>query len=253
MADFRTHVLGAALASGGAATSLMLVGAADRQSVIGYFVLGVVGGMLPDIDSKSSVPVRIAFNVLAVTAGFLMVFAFAHRYSLLELLILGGTSFMLVRHGVFTLFSRCTVHRGLIHSVPAGAAFGLIATLLSHHFFGASALTAWFCGLFVFMGFIVHLLLDEAYSVNLMGLKLKKSFGTAFSFGSIKNWGGTLLLYLLVLILWQSSPSMAPVKQVLASAQTYQTLAQRLVPSQGWFQGLLSSMLPPPPPPTKQP
>jgi hypothetical protein len=56
-----------------------------HQAVIGYFVLGVIGGLLPDIDLPTSVPVRIAFAALAVVAGFLVVFTFGSRYSLVEL------------------------------------------------------------------------------------------------------------------------------------------------------------------------
>ena len=123
MADFKTHLIGAAAVSGVAATALVMAKVASHQAVMGYFSLGVVGGLLPDIDSDTSIPLRIAFNALAVTSGFMLVFALGHRYSLAELIILWLLSFVAVRYGVCSLFTALTVHRGLLHSLPAGAFF----------------------------------------------------------------------------------------------------------------------------------
>ncbi|HXH03045.1 MAG TPA: metal-dependent hydrolase [Candidatus Competibacteraceae bacterium] len=244
MADFRTHLLGAAAVSGAAATGLLLAGAAGREAVVGYFSLGVIGGLLPDIDSETSIPVRVAFTVLALLAAFLMVFVFAARYSLIELFILGVASFAVVRYGVFSLFSRFTVHRGLIHSIPAGLAFALGTTLLAHRFFAAAPLAAWLCGAFILLGFLVHLTLDELYSVNLMGMRVKSSFGTALCLGSLDNPLGTAALYLLVVLLWLASPSLQPLLGLLLDDATYRVLLERLVPrsGQGWFRGLLTTL-----------
>ncbi len=110
-----------------------------------------------------------AFHVLAVVGGFLLLFAVGRRYSLAELVILWSACFVLIRYGLFALFTRFTVHRGLIHSIPAGALFGLIAVLLAHRCFGTSALAAWLCGSFLFSGFLTHLVLDELYSVDTGG------------------------------------------------------------------------------------
>ena len=107
MANFNTHLLGAAAVSGLAATVLVMSGAAPHQAVIGYFVLGTIGGLLPDIDLPTSVPVRIAFMALAVVAGFLVVFTFGRRYSLVELVILWMAAFFLIRYGCLLYTSRC--------------------------------------------------------------------------------------------------------------------------------------------------
>ena len=127
MADFNTHLMGAAAVSGLAATVLVMTGQFPHQAVIGYFVLGVIGGLLPDLDSPTSIPIRIAFAVVAVVAGFLVVFTFGRRYSLVELDILWFGCFLFIRYGLFNLFDRVTAHRGLIHSIPAGIGFGLFA------------------------------------------------------------------------------------------------------------------------------
>ena len=241
MADFKTHMMGAAVVSGVLATGMSMAGIATNQAVMGYFFLGVVGGLLPDVDSDTSIPIRIAFNVLTVVAGFLLVFHYAQHYSLVELAILWATCFVLIRYGIFSLFTYITVHRGLFHSIPAGAVFGLITTLLAYRFFGSSALHAWTCGLFIFLGFLVHLLLDEIYSVDLAGMQIKRSFGTAFNLGSLDDPLGTAALYLVLISLFLISPPADNFIKVFSNATLYFELLQRLVPQQGWFRGLLPS------------
>ena len=166
-------------------------------------------------------------------------FAFAQRYSLAELTLLWLGSFLAVRYLVFQLFTTLTTHRGLIHAIPAGLCFGLLTVVAAHWFFGASALHAWLCSGFVMLGFLVHRLLDEIYSANLMGMAMKSSFGSAFSLGSLENPAGTLALYLLLAgLYWLSLPPDA-LLQLLFSGQTYRGMANRLWPGQGWFRGLL--------------
>lgn len=244
MADFKTHMLGAALVSGIAATGMAMVGDNTGQSVLGYFALGVVGGILPDIDSDSSIPIRVAFNVLSVIVAFLLVFHFSGNWSLLELLLLGLGGYLLVRFGVFSVFTAFTVHRGLIHSIPAGVMAGLIAVLLTDGVFDLGAVTAWTVGTFVFCGFLVHLLLDEIYSVDLMGATIKRSFGTAFNLGSIGNPLGTAVLYLGIAALYWACPPVHGFAATVTDPSTYQTLLDRLLPSGPWFQGLWTVWLP---------
>ena len=245
MADFNTHLLGAAAVSGLAATVLVMTGQFPHQAVIGYFVLGVIGGLLPDLDSPTSVPIRIAFAALAVVAGFLVVFTFGRRYSLVELVILWFGCFLFIRYGLFNLFDRVTAHRGLIHSIPAGIGFGLLAILLAFYVFNASATHAWLCGTFVTLGFIVHLLLDELYSVDLSGKKLlKSSFGTALSLGSLSQPVGTAALYLAVVALFLLCPSPRPFTELMLDRDTYRGVTQRLLPGETWFPGFLRRVAP---------
>ncbi len=245
MANFNTHLLGAAAVSGLAATVLVMAGAAPHQAVIGYFVLGVSGGLLPDIDLPTSLPVRITFATLAVVAGFLVVFTFGARYSLAELVLLWIGCFLLIRYGLFALLDRFTVHRGLVHTVPMGIGLGLATTAIAFHIFGASAVHAWLCGAFLTVGFIVHLLLDEFYSVDLFGRKLlKSSFGTAFSFGSLSQPLGTVALYLMVMGLFLLCPPPQSFTQLVLDRDTYRGISQKLLPRESWFAGLLNQASP---------
>ena len=245
MADFKTHLMGAAVVSGLAATTLVMTGQFPHQAVIGYFILGVMGGLLPDIDSPHSIPVRLAFMALAVIAGFLVVFTFGRRYSLVELILLWIGCFALIRYGVFELLDRYTVHRGLIHSIPMGVSLGLITTAIAYQAFNASVIHAWMCGTFVTLGFLVHLLLDEFYSVNLFGKKmLKKSFGTAFSLGGLQQPIGTVALYLAVIGLFYLCPPPRPFTELMLNRETYHGIVQRLLPGETWFPGFLRRATP---------
>jgi hypothetical protein len=242
MADFKTHMLGAALISGIAATGMAMVSHSGAQAVMGYFALGVTGGILPDIDSDSSIPIRVAFNVLSVVAAFLLVFHLSAELSLLELVLVGLGTFLLVRYGVFSVFTRFTVHRGLYHSIPAAILSGLVAVLLAHEVFELDGVAAWTAGSFVTLGFLVHLILDELYSVNLMGMKVKRSFGTAFNLGSIGNPLGTAGLYLGVAALYWVCPPIHGFAAALTDPSVYRDLAGRLLPDGVWFQGLLAQL-----------
>ncbi len=242
MADFRTHVMGAAVVSGLAATAVAMIHAGSDGQVLGYFVLGVVGGMLPDIDSDGSIPIRVAFNVLSVVTGFVVVFHFA-SLSLVELVLLGGGAFALVRFGVFDVFTRLTVHRGLIHSIPAAAVGGLLSVLLGRRVFALTPMAAWTAGSFVALGFLVHLALDELYSVDLMGGRLKHSFGTALSLGSGSDPLGTATLYFAVVVLYLWCPPVTGFWHAVTDPASYRLLSGRLWPHHGWFDGVLNGLV----------
>lgn len=203
MASFETHIGGAALTSAMAASATVLVQWASLDQGILLFVLGTVGGILPDIDSDSSRPVNWLFNLLAAGASVLFLWLLTPWLAIWEVSsthrLLWGWGGMLVVWLVcgplaMQLFFRFTVHRGLFHSLLAALFFGMLAVLIASHLAYETALFSWLCGLFVSGGFVVHLLLDEAFSVDFNNLELKKSFGTAIKPFSLDNWLGSLLL-----------------------------------------------------------
>ncbi len=230
MADFKTHVCGAALISGSAAAAVAMVSPADEAVVLGLFGLGIVGGMLPDLDSDNSLPVRITFNVLSILGGFLPVFRFADSLSLVELALLGLSSFALVRYVVFAAFTRFTVHRGLLHSVPSALVCGQLVALLADRCLSLSPLVAWMSAAFLGGGFLVHLVLDELYSVDLMGRRIKRSFGTALSLGKKANWLGTLALYAGLAVLTTLTPPADAFLRLVRDPETLAVLSDRLLP-----------------------
>ncbi len=202
------------------------------------WALGAFGGILPDIDSNNSYALQILFAGLAAVMSLIILFRLATDYSIMELWILCGVAYIVIRHGMLKLFATFTVHRGIIHSLLAALCFSLFITVVLYRFVEVNSLFSWLCGVFLFFGFIVHLILDEIYSVDLMNAELKRSFGTALKFFDYKN-GWTLFLSLSVCIgLWYISPSIEPLQKVIFSVQTWQHIADNFMPTGHWFRSL---------------
>jgi hypothetical protein len=56
---------------------------------------------------------------------------------------------------------------------------------------------AWAHGLALVAGTIIHLLLDEMYSVDLVGSRLKRSFGTAFKLFDYREPGNSVIMLMM--------------------------------------------------------
>jgi hypothetical protein len=196
MANFKTHFFVASGLSGIAAITCLKAGLAPDVETPVLLGLGMLGGLLPDIDSDNSVPIRISFNLLALFLAFLTMFVFVGRYTVLELLAIWLGVFVGVRYLVLELFIALTVHRGVFHSVLAAVFFGLGTVSLADHVFGRPYRSAWLYGVFIVLGYLIHLLLDELFSVDLLNQRVKRSFGTALKIVSFKYWQSSLLLAL---------------------------------------------------------
>jgi hypothetical protein len=98
--------------------------------------------------------------------------------------VAAGLVYVAIRYGVAELFKRYTVHRGMWHSIPAAATVGLLAFLLVS---GDDIAIRMYKTLAVVLGFVIHLILDEIWSVDLSHARLKKSFGTALKFWNSKS------------------------------------------------------------------
>jgi len=143
-----------------------------------------VGGLLPDLDSDSGVPVREMANITAALSPLLLL----RRISTLglspeEVLLAAALTYMFVRFVLFRIFRKITVHRGMYHSIPAMLIAGLITFLAWEH--PSTEVRAYFA-VGVMLGFLSHLVLDELCSVDLNGVvpKLNQFAGTAVKFYS---------------------------------------------------------------------
>lgn len=224
MADFKTHFTVASIGSSIAATMLFASAMASPQEVLLYFILGVVGGLLPDIDSDNSVTVRLLFTFSAILISFLVMFRQRVGNTVIELFIIWAASFIFIKFFIFSLFTKLTVHRGIIHSIPAAVVFGCMVAIGLNRVFHFNDFVSWMAGGFVFGGSILHLILDELYSFNFVSLKKKRSSGTAFKFGSIRNIRATISIYLLMAVLFVAMPSHTRFFFVVFSLQTYEHL-----------------------------
>lgn len=189
------------------------------------WLAGTLGGILPDIDADSSRSIRIVFRLFGVLGAMLALLYGRERLALADTLLLGAVAYLLVRYLLCWVFARFTVHRGSLHSLLANVVFALAVVVTGHRLFGLEAGFAWESGAFVFAGAFIHLLLDELYSIDLEGRRIKKSFGTALK---LVEWRAPLANLLLLVLLvggWWLAPASPP----------WPTLLARLLPlSQFW-------------------
>ena len=237
MASFNVHLTVGLVVSGLGATAALVSGLASPQAVLPLFLLGTLGSLLPDIDSDSSVPVRIAFSVLAIVAAFLVMLRSSALFSsLLELVVVWVATYIFFRFVVFALFSRLTVHRGVFHTVPAILLSGFLTSALAYRLFAVGAGDAWLAGGFVAAGYLVHLTLDELYSVNLFGTHTKRSFGTALKLGSRTSVAATVYLYVVTLGMLLMVPPVQQSASELVARGGWQVLADNTLPQGRWFE-----------------
>ncbi len=203
MAAFREHItVSGMLGLGYGVTANFAYGFSPIESALAGF-LTAFGGMLPDLDSQTSRPVRELFGILAAVGPLLVL------GNVLEMLHLPPTKeagaltfiglYLLIRFGGSWLIGKLAVHRGMFHSIPAACISGQIAFLAD----SSSAFeTKWMIATGVFLGFLSHLILDEVYSVEWTGvnLKLKKSAGSAMKMVG-RNQGANIVTYGLLLTL----------------------------------------------------
>jgi membrane-bound metal-dependent hydrolase YbcI (DUF457 family) len=188
LAGFKTHIgtsctLGVGYACLGAYYGLPIEAAAVAGGLCG------IGGMLPDIDSDSGVPVRETMGAAAAVTPMLLVDRFQHLGLNYEQMVLAaGVTYLFVRFGIAGLLKRYTVHRGMFHSIPALLIFTGLAFLicgsrnLQLRYFKAGG---------VFLGVLSHLVLDEIWAVEWTGgrWRFKSSFGTALKLWGDDAWG----------------------------------------------------------------
>ncbi len=235
MANFNTHVSVASGMSLAASSALLGSNIVSPKHVLACFSLGIIGGILPDVDSDHSTTVRFMFSMLAIVLTFSVLFGFADHYSILELLVVSMVVFLLVRYGACHVFMKWTVHRGIFHSIPAAFLFSLLTVLLALYIFQVDDVPAWLCGSFVLIGYLTHLSLDEMYSVDFSNSVLKESFGTALKFFNPREARAYLVLYAAIVALLIAIPGPQSTVDKLNEVWARNSVEHRLFPSEGWF------------------
>lgn len=230
MANFSTHITVAAAGAGLLSVLCLQVGLATPKDALILALMGTIGGILPDIDLEHAYPSRIMFALFGIIAAFLAVFSTENDLSIVELWGIGLITFGLIRFPIWTIFHQYTQHRGSIHSVVAALLFMFLATAFSHRVMGRDPFIAWTMGLFVFLGFILHLVLDELYSVDFMNSKIKKSFGTALKILDWKKREKATALVCTTIVAWALTPESAPFWDTLFSPETYRIIGSRFLP-----------------------
>lgn len=160
-----------------------------------------LAGVVPDLDSDTSVPVRETMALAAAVTPLLLLDHFRHLgLSRDSIVLASGLTYIIVRFGIGELLKRYTVHRGMWHSLPAVAIAGLLVFLAFS--WQEMALRLYKTGAVV-IGYTSHLLLDELYSFQLLGRRgprLKRSFGSALKLWGHSPWGNISTYAKLVLL-----------------------------------------------------
>lgn len=235
MANFTTHIGVGTIVSGALATLTLAADVVAPENLIAVTMAGVLGSVLPDIDLKDSRPSRALFSGLAVFFSFVVLFTFAHRYSVAELWILWLGTLLLVRYFVHFVFHSMSYHRGIYHSILAGLFFSFFGAAVYKHLLGRPDGVAWLAGAFLFIGYMVHLTLDEIYSVDVMDTRIKTSFGTALKLIDKKHPGHSTAMAVATIAAFMLTPSTKPFVDGVRSREIWAGLHQRLLPRDRWF------------------
>jgi membrane-bound metal-dependent hydrolase YbcI (DUF457 family) len=206
MANFNTHITCGAIASGLGATVALTSGLAPATEFLAMAGAGIIGSISPDIDLDHSNQVHWLFGVLGMACAFGVVL---HIDGLLwwQLALIWGAIFGVVSFGARHLFTHYTAHRGIWHSILAAAFFCAVTIVTLSAVFGKAPAIAWLGGLFMAGGYLVHLVLDEIYAVDLHGRRVKKSFGTALKLWDYHHPANSGIMAGVVLALLLTAPS----------------------------------------------
>ena len=235
MANFPTHIVVGTVVAGSLATLTLAADVIAPENLVAVTMAGSLGSVLPDIDLKDSRPSRALFAGLAVFFSFALLFHFAPKLSIAEMWIMWLATLLFVRYGLHTAFHKTTSHRGVWHTWIAGIACAFATVIIFYYVFDRPDGVAWLAGGFLLIGFLTHLILDEMYSVDVLGNHIKRSFGTAFKPIDLRNpWGSALMGAAAVALLFMT-PSITTFYDGITSRPMWSALNQRLLPQEKWF------------------
>lgn len=205
LADFKTHITGSTIV--GVAYGYWGVVHQSMSLETGLIAGGLcsVSGMLPDLDSETGIPLRETSMFGAAVVPMLMIDRFRDlNLSHEAMAVAAMLIYIAIRFVVVEIFKRYTVHRGMWHSIPAAASAGLLAYLIMPC---PSEGMRVYKSMAVVTGFLVHLILDEIWSIDFQRgrFRLKKSFGTALKFFGDNFWANLSVyakLFLLAYLAW---------------------------------------------------
>lgn len=235
MANFATHLGVGTIASGMAATLAVATDMISHTDIISLALAGALGSVLPDVDLKDSRSSRIIFFALGLVLSFILLFCVVAQYSIAELWIIWIGAFLTVRYVGHLLFHNFAVHRGVFHSVLAGVFFLMATAALFHHGLKADPRICWLSGIFMFFGYLVHLLLDEIYSVDFNGNRVKRSFGTALKLFEHRNITASVLMLAATVGMFFLTPNFSGFYEVITTADLWGHLWEKMWPEDGFF------------------
>lgn len=198
MAGFKTHLFGGMAGGGILAFAGCFQGHINLKEAGAVAVLGTLGGLLPDLDSDTGKPLKLLFQLLSILVPMSFYYLFKDFFTgeVAITLLFFVISYLVIQYLLCPLIKRLTVHRGIMHSIPFALLCGQVTFLL---FFKIPHRIAFYYAAAVFIGALIHLVLDEYYAISFKRFlpRLGRFSGTALAFYSASLWT-TLLVYLLL-------------------------------------------------------
>lgn len=237
MANFTTHLAAGTLVSGVLATVTSAADVVAPENLIAVTMAGVLGSVLPDIDLKDSRPSQAFFSGLALFFSFVVLFTAAEHLSIAELMIAWLGTLLFVRYGAKAIFHELSYHRGIWHSVLAAVFCSAVTAVVYYYLLQRPDGVAWLAAGFLFIGYMTHLVLDEIYSVDVMDVRVKASFGTAVKLVDTNRWGHTLSMAALTALVLYVTPPFNTFATTLTSKPLWAGLQKKMLPPQPdrWF------------------
>ena len=103
------------------------------------------------------------------------------------------------------------------------------------HVLGRPEGVAWLAGGFMMVGYLVHLVLDEIYSVDVMDVRVKSSFGTAVKLIDRRYPFASGAMVLATAAAFYLTPPSATFVDGISSRSLWAGLNHRLLPQGRWF------------------
>jgi membrane-bound metal-dependent hydrolase YbcI (DUF457 family) len=199
LANFKTHYNVGIISGIISSASFVSLSILNSLEGILCLLLWVVGSISPDIDSPNSKPIKVFFYIISIILSCSFFFFSMDRFYILESIVLSIFIFLILNFILPKIFSKFSTHRGIIHSIPFAFLLGFFISILLFNFFNLQDYLSILAGFFFAFGFMIHLLLDELYSVDLSGVKLKNSFGSAFKLYDKKQPFLSMFIYIIIL------------------------------------------------------
>ena len=197
MANFRTHLTVASVVSGTLATTALYAGLASVNQAMLLWLIGTIGGLCPDLDSKNSISQRVGFLLFCSLCAWVLGTTLPEFMTLPAALASIISALCLLFYVILPRLCAMMNHRGNCHSLITAVLISLSLTNICAYLLGHSSSDAFLVGLAFFCGFLSHLLLDEWYSVDIKGRRLKKSSGTAIKLFALRTPVSSMSLIIL--------------------------------------------------------
>lgn len=207
MANYRTHLAGGTVAGIALGSFSHWMADVSLSASLLAGCLCSIGGILPDIDSKTSTSFKRCLAIVAGVSSLLLVSRLRDfPLDVESVVMIGGGIYIAISFFIGGLIRRFTVHRGMCHSIPMAVIAAQIIYLLTS---GTVELRL-FKAFAIFLGVLVHLTLDEFYSFEVKKksitkkVRIKKSFGTALKVIDFENMKSTLFFFAIIIFLTEA-------------------------------------------------